>query len=58
MYTNQQEGYPGTVVTEMMTDLFSSKYSQCQWSVAEPVKNSINRNITMIVKKMDLKTVE
>lgn len=54
MYTNQQEGYPGTVVTEMVTDLFSSKYSQCQWSVAEPVKNSINRNITMIVKKMDL----
>ena len=52
MYTNQQEGYPGTVVTEMATDLFSSKYSQCQLSEVDPVENSIYRNIT-IVNKMD-----
>ena len=48
MKTYQQEGYPGTVVTEMVTDLFSSKYSQCQLSEAEPVENSIYKNITMI----------
>lgn len=52
VYTNQPEGYPGTVVTEMATDLFSSKYSQCQLSEAEPVENSIYRNIT-IVNQMD-----
>ena len=46
IYTNQQEDYPGTVVTEMATDLFSSKYSQYQLSEAESVENSINRNVT------------
>lgn len=39
VYTDQQEGYPGTVVTEMATDLFSSKHSQCQSSEAESVEN-------------------
>lgn len=57
MYTYQQEGYPGTVVTEMVTDLFSSKYLQCQLSEAEPVENSIYKNITMI-NNMEIEDVQ
>jgi len=50
VYTNRQEGCPGTVVTGMATELFSSKYSQCQLSEAEPVEYNIYRNITIVNK--------
>lgn len=49
--TYQQEGYPGTVVTEMATDLFSSKHSQYQLSEAES-ENSFNVDITNCIKKI------